>query len=103
MHDLTWVPEVKELGIQWDRPEVAVGRFFGISELYEKHGNEGFTYEDEFISVRHRPESWGLTTVHIKKKKITNRILMTGLISLKQETKFLDTSRKRQVLFTLMI
>ena len=24
MHDLTWVPEVKEKGIQWDRPEVAV-------------------------------------------------------------------------------
>ena len=46
-----------------------MGRFFGISELYEKHGNEGFTYEDEFISVRHRPESWGMTTVHIKKKK----------------------------------
>jgi len=69
MHDLTWVPEVKEKGIQWDRPEVAVGRFFGITELFEKHGNEGFTYEDDYISVLHRPESWGLTTVHIKKKK----------------------------------
>ena len=48
---------------------VAVGNFFGISELYEKHGNEGFSYEDDYISVLHRPESWGLTTVHIKKKK----------------------------------
>ena len=46
-----------------------MGRFFGITELFEKHGNEGFTYEDDYISVLHRPESWGLTTVHIKKKK----------------------------------
>ena len=52
-----------------DRPEVAVGKFFGITELYEKYGNEGFRYEDEYIRVRHRPESWGLTSVHIKKKK----------------------------------
>ncbi len=68
-HDLTWHPEVQEKGILWDRSEVAVGRFFGLTELFEKHGNEGFTYEDEFISVRHRAESWGMTTVHIKKKK----------------------------------
>lgn len=68
-HDLTWVPEVKEKGILWDRPEIAVGRFFGISDLFEKHGSVGFTYEDDNISVFHRPESFGLTTVHIKKKK----------------------------------
>jgi|TARA_R100000084_G_scaffold104201_1_gene60632 hypothetical protein len=68
-HDLMWVPEVKQKGILWDRPEVAVGRFFGITELFEKHGTVGFSYEDEFISVLHRPESFGLTTVHIKKKK----------------------------------
>lgn len=69
MHDLTWVPEVKENGIKWDRPEIGVGKFFGISELFEKYGNLGFVYEDEYIHVRHRPESWGMTTVHIKKKK----------------------------------
>tara|TARA_S200002703_G_scaffold39202_1_gene34314 strand:- start:3200 stop:4027 length:828 start_codon:yes stop_codon:yes gene_type:complete len=69
MHDLTWHPEVQEKGLKWDRPEVAVGRFFGITELFEKYGNEGFRYEDEYIRVRHRPESWGMTSVHIKKKK----------------------------------
>ena len=69
MHDLGWHPKVQEEGIKWDRPEVAVGKFFGITELYEKYGNEGFRYEDEYIRVRHRPESWGLTSVHIKKKK----------------------------------
>ena len=68
-HDLMWVAEVQQQGILWDRPEVAVGRFFGITELFEKHGNVGFTYDDEYISVLHRPESFGLTTVHIKKKK----------------------------------
>ena len=46
-----------------------MGRFFGITELFEKHGNVGFTYDDEYNSVLHRPESFGLTTVHIKKKK----------------------------------
>lgn len=69
MHDLTWVPEVKQKGILWDRPEIAVGRFFGISKLFEEHGKVGFTYEDDHIHVRHRPESWGMTTIHIKKKK----------------------------------
>ena len=69
MHDLTWHPEVQEKGLKWDRPEVAVGRFFGITELFEKYGNEGFRYEDDYIRVRHRPESWGMTTVKIKEKK----------------------------------
>ena len=69
MHDLTWVPEVKQKGILWDRPEIAVGRFFGISSLFEEYGKVGFTYEDDHIQVRHRPESWGMTTIHIKNKK----------------------------------
>jgi hypothetical protein len=68
MYDLTWHPEVKESAIKWPRPESAVGKFFAISSLFEQHGNDGFTYEDEHIFVRHRPESWGLTTVHIKNK-----------------------------------
>ena len=69
MHDLTWHPKVQESGIKWDRPEIAVGLFFDITDLFDQYRNQGFRYEDEFIRVRHRPESWGLTSVHIKKKK----------------------------------
>ena len=73
MHDLTWHPEVKEKGLKWDRPEIAVGRFFDIQSLFEEHGNSGFIYEDNHIHVRHRPESWGMTTIHIKNKDIDFR------------------------------
>ena len=69
MHALTWVPEVNQKGIQWNLSVVVVGRFFEITELFEQYGNEALTYEDAYIFVLYRPESWGMTTVHIKKKK----------------------------------
>jgi hypothetical protein len=68
-HDLTWHPEVKEKNIKWDRPEVAVGKFFGIQSLFTDYGNTGFIYEDEFIKVDHKPDSWGMTIIKIKNKK----------------------------------
>jgi hypothetical protein len=68
MHDLTWVPEVREKGIKWDRPEVGVGQFFGIESVMRENCHKRFTYEDENISVEHHPESWGMTIVHLKKK-----------------------------------
>ena len=43
--------------------------FEQASKTMEQDCNEDFPYEDENIFVRHRPESWGMTTVHIKKKK----------------------------------
>jgi len=67
-HDLTWHPEVEKKGILWPRPEVAVGKFFDISSLFEEHGNVGFKYEDDNIIVDHFADSWGMTVVKIKKK-----------------------------------
>lgn len=68
-YDLTWHPEVQRNNIRWERPEVAVGRFFDVLPLFEQYGNEGFIYDDEFININHSADSWGLTTVQIKKKK----------------------------------
>ena len=68
-HDLFWVPEVVSNNIKYGRPEDAVGKFFGISDLYKKHIYDGFIYEDDDIEVNHNSDSWGMTFVKIKKKR----------------------------------
>jgi hypothetical protein len=68
-HDLFWVPEVVNNNIKYGRPEDAVGKFFGISDLYKQHIYDGFIYEDDDIEVNHNSDSWGMTFVKIKKKR----------------------------------
>jgi len=61
-HDTNWPLDKNDIygGITWPRVEEGVKDFFGVSEL---------NYEDDFIKMSNYPESWGMTIVHIKKKK----------------------------------
>lgn len=61
-HDTNWPSDKNDIygGITWPRVEEGVKEFFGVSEL---------NYEDEYIKMTNYPESWGMTIVHIKKKK----------------------------------
>jgi hypothetical protein len=61
-HDSNWPGGKYDFigGETWPRVEEGIYNFFGIKTL---------NYEDEFISVKNYPESYGMTFVTIKKKK----------------------------------
>ena len=61
-HDTNWPENKNDIygGVTWSRVEDGIKEFFGTTTL---------NYEDEFIKMSNYPESWGMTIVHIKKKK----------------------------------
>lgn len=61
-HDSNWPGGKYDFigGENWPRVEEGIYNFFGINTL---------NYEDEFITVKNYPESYGMTFVTIKKKK----------------------------------
>lgn len=61
-HDTCWPKGKHDVigGVQYDRVEEGMKSFFGIDTM---------DYEDDYISVKTYPESWGMTIVEVKEKK----------------------------------
>ena len=61
-HDSNWPKGKRDVygGVEYGRVEEGIKSFFGVEDL---------DYEDDYISMKNYPKSWGMTIVNVKRSK----------------------------------